>query len=110
VSCIFAPVVLFVLGRAIGLSFYDYAAASWRPVIAAFFLYGTVTLMGTTLPPVTLVRLLLEIPLGAAAYSGTLYLLWYFAGRPVGPEADLLAMGRTLLTTSLRWRISRRGA
>lgn len=109
VSCIFAPVVLLVLGRAIGLSFHDYAAASWRPVIAALFLYGVVTAAATNLPSITFVRLLMEIPLGAATYGGMLYLLWYFAGRSPGPEADLIAMSRALLGASLRRWESRRG-
>lgn len=34
---------------------------------------------------------------GAVAYVGTLWLLWYAAGRPQGPESDVLELARKVL-------------
>lgn len=110
VSCIFAPLILFAVGRTIGISLHDYAAASWRPAIAAFLMGGVVMACATAFPTTSPLRLLAEVPLGAAIYGSTLLLLWYFSGRPPGPEADLAAMSRFLRTALLdRW-VSRHGA
>jgi hypothetical protein len=78
-------------------------------VIAALFLYGTVTATATNLPSATFLRLLMEIPVGAVTYGGLLYLLWYFAGRPAGPETDVIAASRALPGAFLRRLESRRG-
>jgi O-antigen/teichoic acid export membrane protein len=110
VSCVFAPLVLFAVGRTIGVSLRDYTAAAWRPLIAAFFMGGAVIACAKAFPAASPIRLLAEVPLGAMTYGGTLFLLWYASGRPPGPEADLAAMGRSMLVTVFEWRVSRRGA
>jgi O-antigen/teichoic acid export membrane protein len=108
VSCIFMPIALFSVGRTISMSFQDYLAAAWRPVAAASLMAGVVTNSIILLPTAPYIRLLVEVPLGALTYSGTMLLLWHVAGRPAGPERDLLGMGRTLRASALRVRASMR--
>jgi PST family polysaccharide transporter len=67
-----------------------------RPVVAAAVMTGVLLLLfgGTGAPADTLAmlaELLLVVPLGAAVYFGTAFVLWRIAGRPDGPERELLS-------------------
>lgn len=73
----------------------DIFHASWRPVLATLVMAAIVPLIA-----VEGAMLLLKVLVGAATFTAALLALWFVAGRPKSPEADVIgAIGR--------WRAAR---
>jgi O-antigen/teichoic acid export membrane protein len=104
VSCAFVPILLVSVGRTIQLSFKAYLGAIWRPVIAAAVMAAAVISVSAFLPAGHFSRLLVEVPLGAICYAGTLIGLWLLSGRPDSPEKDILILARSAgASVHTRW-------
>jgi O-antigen/teichoic acid export membrane protein len=82
-----APVYLLQLGKFVPLSLREIAAVVWRPIVAAAAMAALLLALKQftgALPP--LVRLPLEVAVGAAMFCGTQTFLWVVVGRPEGAE------------------------
>ena len=95
-QAVFSPISLTVLRRALGLRFMDLFAAFYRPFIAAAVMFGGVRLVASgfdTTPydgVALIVPLLACVAAGLGLYVVVLYLLWMIAGKPKGPEVQIL--------------------
>jgi O-antigen/teichoic acid export membrane protein len=70
---------------------------AWRPLVAsvamAFVLGATEQQIGVSWPTLpNVVRLAIQICLGALVYVGTVAMLWSILGKPAGPEKTLLSV------------------
>lgn len=90
-SLITAPIMFYVLLRAIDLRFVSLASVLWRPFISA----GVMAAVATALyqifgawPP--FVQLAILAPVATATYIAVLLLLWRLVGRPRGAETMYL--------------------
>ncbi len=87
VTGLFIPGMFLALTRVLPVTLGDLAARGWRPVAAGVPMALLVPLAQHAAPDSPLLRLVLAMAAGAAAYGGTLLLLWRLAGRPEGLEA-----------------------
>ena len=71
----------------------------WRCVLATVVMAVSLWSAGLGWSDSSVLKLAVAVPLGAIAYAAALFALWLLAGRPDGPEKDLLALvSRRLLT------------
>jgi O-antigen/teichoic acid export membrane protein len=102
------PLILIAASRALGLSAGVYWPLLWRPVLSALLMSAALIALRATLPESAGLRLLLEIPAGVLAYTASIFLLWWIAARPEGPEADAAGRMRAALR-AIRHRFPARG-
>jgi O-antigen/teichoic acid export membrane protein len=98
-TALFVPALLFAVGREVGITPKDYFAVLWRPTVAAGTMACILCLANALMTP-GIVRLLLDMVLGAGVFVVASCACWMFSGSPPGPERDLFAavatrMGRT---------------
>ncbi len=86
----FMPWPFLVAGRLVGLTPVDFAWALWRPLAASGVMALAVALAHQEQLDAVL-RLALDVGVGAAAYTLSSFALWLLAGRPEGVESFLLA-------------------
>ncbi|MEX0758090.1 MAG: oligosaccharide flippase family protein, partial [Tistlia sp.] len=91
---LFLPWPFLITGRLVSLGFGDYLGALWRPLAASGAMALAVWLGHQEQFPLVL-RLVLDVALGALAYVAASLVLWRIAGRPEGAESFLLAQLRT---------------
>ena len=101
VSILFVPTLLLSVGSRVSVTWQDYVAILWRPMIAAMvmvaFLYGLNAYLG----PYAALRLASDIVVGAAVFGATLIGLWLLTGCPAAPERDIVTV-----YTGLRARVA----
>ncbi|HVE02742.1 MAG TPA: oligosaccharide flippase family protein [Rhizomicrobium sp.] len=89
VTVAITPTLFIALARALDVQVRDFAVALWRPMAAGLAMALVVLAINAAIsfrgPP----RLALDVLAGGVTYVVALLLLWHFAGRPAGPEADL---------------------
>lgn len=83
-----------ILFRQIELKTFDYIASAWRPLLASVLsaalvhlligMYGADDSFGAAV-----VQLALGLPVGLAAYVGTVWVLWHAAGKPPSVDAAI---------------------
>lgn len=98
-----------ILFRSLHITFTEYIASAWRPLLAslaasAAVYFGIVRHAGEETFLAAITQLLLGLPLGLVLYTGALWLLWRASGRPASVEAMI---GRRALDT-LAARLGRR--
>ena len=96
-------------GRALGLSSVDLWRAVKRPVVAAAIMAMAVLALLAALPAglsfaSSLLRLGAGVAIGAIIYAGALAIAWHRAGRPPGPEQQVLGLLTTVWQRSGPWR------
>jgi O-antigen/teichoic acid export membrane protein len=105
VSLVLAPIYFYQLKQVLPLKWGDIARALWRPIgaagVMAVVLLGLGTFLGDLSP---VVRLLILVLTGVAAFVLSLLAFWHLASRPQGVEA--MATGFVLARLN-RWRKQR---
>ena len=93
---ILTPVSLAVLSKVLGLDLRGWAREVYRPFIAAIIMYFLVRTVHQYLAPspedtwLLTVAFLACVLAGICSYLVVLYLVWRFAGRPVGAESKIV--------------------
>jgi lipopolysaccharide exporter len=93
------PVNQVLLSRYLQIGYLDFATKLLRPLCAALLMAAVVWAMRSQVAvpaqtPAYLALLMASIMLGALTYGAALFLLWWAAGRPAGPEDFLLRKSR----------------
>ena len=96
-SAAFIPVVIFCLMRCFDLRVSDFVRALWRPVPAGLAMVLVVRLLHPDSLSIPILRLFIDIAVGAAVFALTLLALWHISGRPAGIESGVLATISTKL-------------
>ena len=105
------PFSLWLILRTIGVAPTDFVREVWRPLVAAAVMYFVITLAmppleATTLGTAEALAVLAKYaPLGAAAYTASVTLLWLASGRPAGAEVTFI---RQMLERWNAFRAARR--
>jgi O-antigen/teichoic acid export membrane protein len=86
-EALFLPGLFHAVHRIAGVSLRQYAETLYRPFLSAAAMAIVVIGANMTLPLFGNAKLAADIGLGAAAFLGCAWLLWYAAGRPHAPEA-----------------------
>ena len=92
-----------VVRRVSGLSFLDQLKVNFRAIASVAAMSGVVAFLNWIHGPADLSkaalaeRVALLIGVGAVIYTGTMASLWQIAGRPEGPETEILTMARKVL-------------
>ncbi len=94
-TVIFVPSLLLAAGRKVGVSGRDYLAAIWRPVVASAVMAMVVAGLNNYFPMASLVRLPLDIALGATIFGAALLSLWNLSGCPASAERDLIGLAKS---------------
>lgn len=82
-----APTYFIILRPVLPISYGAIAAVSWRPIVAAAIMAAAIkNIPAVWLGASPVLRLLVEVPIGALAFAGALLLLWVVSGRPAGAE------------------------
>jgi hypothetical protein len=85
------PVVAFSLRYAIPVTMREVALALWRPVVAAAVMALAVRFVHPeAVPPI--VRLGLDVAVGAAVFIAVQLGVWWSSGKPQGPERAILGL------------------
>lgn len=97
VSVLLMPLNYFVLFRSIHLTFSDFFAVLWRPIIAAFVMAAAVQIALQFAPRgnsllICLSQLMLAAIVGGLAYAGAIFTLWRMSGAK--PSIETLFFGR----------------
>jgi O-antigen/teichoic acid export membrane protein len=106
VSALFIPSVIFAVRHTTGVPGIDYARAMWRPCAAGAVMALAIFAVDSVLPWTGLVRLLIDMLVGASVYVGAVLALWHASGRPESAEADVLTLWRRLEARWSRPRLS----
>jgi O-antigen/teichoic acid export membrane protein len=89
VTLVFLPGALFAVGRVLPISTVDVLRRVWRPLTAAVTMALMITEVHLWTPSSPLLRLPLEVAVGAATYGIAVLVLWMISGRPAGLEAAI---------------------
>lgn len=86
----FIPGIALAVARVLPVTLLDMLFRLWRPLLAGAAMAAVVLAVQAASPDAPWLRLFLAVGAGAAAYLGTVALLWRLAGRPDGLEATVL--------------------
>jgi lipopolysaccharide exporter len=94
VSMLMLPVMLVVASRICSVPLRRLLAALWRPVVSGA-LMALALAAPMPYPAMLVAALAVKVVLGGVVYVGALLVLWVIAGKPPGPERDLLQHARS---------------
>jgi len=83
------PVMLVLVARVSPIRIRDFAAAMWRPLLAALAMTMVLS-MPLGYPMGLVAALLVKVGVGATVYAGVLLLLWLVSGKPDGIESAVM--------------------
>ena len=89
---------LYLARYLIGTTFREQLLPTWRPVAAALIMTGVVLglqILGVNAPTVTHIAIL--VIAGGVTYLASIVGLWWLAGKPNGPEQEVIEMVQTFL-------------
>jgi len=92
VSLIFIPTLLLSVGVYVSVSWKQYLAVLWRPILAGFVMCAVLYGINFVVPPLAPLRLAIDVFLGAVIFGLALLALWSWSGRPASPERDILTL------------------
>ncbi|GAA0540546.1 O-antigen/teichoic acid export membrane protein [Rhizomicrobium palustre] len=92
VSALFIPSVIFAVRNASGVSARDHLSAMWRPALAAAGMALAIWGVHGINPFGPLIRLSVDVLVGALSFTGLLLGLWELSGRPRAAEGDILTL------------------
>jgi len=111
VTAMFVPIMFYSLTRVIPVAWRDIVSCIWRPGLAVIAMVVAISALRMEMPPTVILRLFCTIVLGAAAFTISLLLFWFCAGRPPGAERMALervrGAVRAIRTRIKRLRVSR---
>ena len=96
-SALCIPVVIFCLMSCFDLRVSDFVRALWRPVPAGLAMVLVVRLLQPDSLSIPILRLFIDITVGASVFALTLLALWHISGRQAGIESRVLATISTKL-------------
>ena len=91
-TLIFVPSLLLAAGRKVDVSGRDYLAVIWRPVVASAVMAVVVGVLNAHFAMTSIVRLPLDMMLGAASFGAALLGLWNLSGCPASADRDLIGL------------------
>jgi O-antigen/teichoic acid export membrane protein len=100
ISALLIPTVFLTVGRRVSVTAGDYASVLWRPFMAAGAMALAVLAINSVLAVSSVLRLGIDVLVGAAAYGAALLMLWILSGRPETAERDVI----TLVGHVSRWK------
>lgn len=68
----------------------DFVTNGWRPIVATAVMAAVLLQWPTSIELPLAVLLLAKVSFGVTAYAAAILLLWWFSGRPDGPERTVL--------------------
>ncbi|HEX4078385.1 MAG TPA: oligosaccharide flippase family protein [Rhizomicrobium sp.] len=89
-TLLFMPTLFFAVGRAIGVSPWEYFRVFWRPFSATAVMTAVVLMINLIGLGSPIARLPIDAAAGAIAFVVSVYLLWHLSGRPESAESDVL--------------------
>lgn len=92
VSTLFIPSIILAVRKPTKVPASDYFWAMWRAFAAAGVMALAIWGLNTILPFQGVLRLILDVLVGAGSFVGSLLLLWDLSGRPQSAEQDIVAM------------------
>lgn len=97
-----------VVTRITGLTFMQQMLPNVRALTSSFIMALAVAVLGTVLPPsfdasANLEKMLILISFGAFVYVGVTALQWVLAGRPRGPETEIMSIVGKV--TKFPWKV-----
>ncbi len=90
VGFVFLPLLVIFAVRASGISWKEFQAVLWRPLLAAVVMYSVDVSVLNNLEAPAIIRLICHAGLGGLSYSVSLLLLWHFSGRPDSIEKSAI--------------------
>ncbi len=98
ITAVIAPVFLLTLARSVPITGTDVLHRLWRPLVSALVMVAAVTALPDRLSGgYAIAALFLDVGVGAVAFGGTLFGLWYLSGCPSGPERTLATFAKKRL-------------
>jgi len=94
-----SPLLMFEIGRALGIPLREFCKVLWRPVSAGVAMAALVCVTNLVFPFSGPPRLILDVIVGAGAFGGAMLALWYASGCPHGPENVIWRQLLTMFTT-----------
>ena len=73
------------------VSFFSVVGVIWRPILASIIMFFVVKLCHQDNLDYIVLRLLMDVSIGAVAYIGSMYLLWVMTGRSMGVEQTVIS-------------------
>lgn len=103
-SLVIWPINFFIVARLIKLRFLDYLTVLWRPFLACALMVATVTytrgFINDYIANMEIIRLPIEISLGAVTYMLSILFLWWASRYPDGAEKFLLSKIKGYITVN----------
>jgi lipopolysaccharide exporter len=99
-ALLIAPTLFAVLMKPLDLTIRDFTVTLWRPVTAGLAMTSVVLGINAAFTFNGLLRLIVDIGVGAAIYGAAIFLMWVAIGRPEGPEQLLWKIARKWVTTT----------
>ena len=99
-EALFLPGLFHAIHRIADITFRQYLATLYRPLLASAAMAIAVIAANTLLPIFGGYRLVIDIVLGAATFLGSTWALWRAAGRPRAPESDVFGTLARILRPS----------
>ena len=91
IAGIFVFFMIYLLTLATPVSFISVIGVTWRPILASIIMYFMVKLCHQDNLDYIVLRLLMDITIGAVSYLVSIYLLWIMTGRAEGMEQNLVS-------------------
>lgn len=96
------PIAVVTISRYLRLTWSERLRTTWRPVLATALMAGVLAMASGFFGPggelrSSVLTLLVLVPVGVAVYASSILALWALCGRPAGPEAQFLELGRGVL-------------
>jgi len=91
IAGIFVFFMIYLLTLATPISFMSVIGVIWRPILASIIMFFMVRLCHQDNLDYILLRLLMDITIGAVSYLSSLYILWVMTGRTEGMEQNVIS-------------------
>jgi lipopolysaccharide exporter len=91
IASIFVFLMIYLLTLATPVSFMSIIGVIWRPILASIIMFFMIKLCHQGNLDYILLRLLMDITIGAVSYLASLYVLWIMAGRAEGMEQNVIS-------------------
>ncbi len=92
-----APTLFYRLSRAVDVPVVEFARLLWRPALGALLMVAVLEIANGVLPAGAL-RLVFDMCVGAAVFTGVLMMAWFVVGCPEGPERSVWNFARKFVS------------
>ncbi|MDR4520858.1 MAG: lipopolysaccharide biosynthesis protein [Nitrosomonas sp.] len=91
IAGIFVFLMIYLLTLATPVSYISIIGVIWRPILASIIMYFMVKFCHQDNLDYIILRLLMDITVGAVSYLASIYILWIMTGRAEGMEQNLIS-------------------